>query len=59
MSTTQRHVVSKVPKNWKLGEYSELWKCSLFGRRITSKLKKLEGSFTGRECGELAIKKSE
>ena len=31
-STAQRHVVSMAPKNWKLGECSELLKLTVFGR---------------------------
>ena len=57
--TTQRYAVSMAPKNWELAEFSESRKLSIFGFRISPKLKKLEGFFLGREYRELAIKNSE
>ena len=58
-SKTQRHAVSMAPEKWELEECPEPRKLSAFGRRISSKLKKLEGFFPGEEYGELGIKKSE
>ena len=57
----QRHAVSMVHKNWKVGVCSKPRKSSFldFEFRICAKLKKLRGFFPGGKYEELAIKKSE
>ena len=47
------------PKNWKLGECSEIQKLSVFGGQMGPKLKQLDRFYSREECRKLAIKKPE